>query len=349
MQYDSAIRTAAQLTTEARANQNVIRGGFALERFFPTRSNPSLSFDFDVNQTTLPRAASYRAFDAEAGFSSTEGGERRSGKLPPISIKHRVDEYDTLVQQVDGPALIQGVFDERTRGLSAQVQTRVELARGEALEFGRVTLKENKLQATIDFGRSAALSVTAATLWSDPAADVLGDLQTWLDTFDRINGGPWAEIVGSTAIRSRLQRNTGIIKAAMGRGTDLPPAVSVDDVNSVLSSWGFGTYTVNDEQVRDVAGNTKRVISQNKLVFVAATGGPSLTGAPGSSGIGTTDFGITAESVNPIYGIGGTDRAGLFAAAYQGHDPEGKYVLVSAVVLPVLSAANSTMTAQVLA
>jgi hypothetical protein len=347
MQYDSTIRTAAQLTTEARAAQVVVTPGFSLERFLPTRSNPSLSFNFNVNQTALPRAAAYRAWDVEAGFSYTQGTENRSGKLPPISIKHRIGEYDELVQQIDGPALIQGVFDERTRGMAAQIQTRVELARGQALETGTVTLNEGKLGATIDFGRKASHTFTAATLWSDPTADILGQLQSASDLFRIANGGPWAELLMSTRVRSYLQRNKGIIGQALQRTDNLPAAISVTDVESVLSAWGFGSITINDEQVQDVNGNNVRVLSDNKVIPVAATGGISLTGN-GASGLGSTDFGITAEAVNPTYGIGGTDRSGLFAAAYQGHDPEGKYVLVSAVVLPVLSNANGTMTITVL-
>ncbi|MBK0296311.1 major capsid protein, partial [Bacillus sp. S34] len=164
MEYDPSVLTAAQVTAEARAAQVVVSPSFILDRYLPNRENPSLSFNFDVSQTSLPQAASYRALDAESDFGSEEGGESKSGRIPPISRKLRVNEWDTLSQQIDGTGLIESAFRKKARGIAGQIETRVELARGQAFEFGQVTLNENKLKATIDFGRKAAHTVPAAQL-----------------------------------------------------------------------------------------------------------------------------------------------------------------------------------------
>jgi len=348
MEYDPSVLTAAQVTAEARAAQLVVSPSFILDRYLPNRDNPSLSFNFDVSQTSLPQAASYRAFDAESDFGSEEGGESKSGRIPPISRKLRVNEWDTLSQQIDGTGLIESAFRKKARGIAGQIETRVELARGQALEFGQVTLNENKLKATVDFGRKAAHTVTAAKLYSDPTADVLGDLTAWRAVYVLANNGGWAEALMSSQILAALQRNTGIISAALGRGTDLPTLISQAQVQAVFDAYGFGRIVVNDEKVGGPNGSQISVISPSKIIFVPSADSVSLNGDGGTT-LGGTDWGVTTESLSPKYGIGASDRAGIFGAVFSDNDPEGRYVLLSATALPILENANATLAAKVLA
>jgi hypothetical protein len=346
MEYDPSVLTAAQVTAEARAAQVVVSPAFTLSRYLPDRTNDSLSFNFDVSQTSLPKAASYRAFDAESDFGDTEGTVSKSGRIPPISRKLRVNEYDTLVQQIDGGPVLTSTYQSYARRIAAQIQTRVELARGQALEFGQVTLNENKLKATIDFGRKAAHTVTAATLWSTTTADIIGDLTAWQNVYTSTNGISWSDVLVSTQVAGYMQRNVGIISAYLGRGTDLPTMISRDAVQSVLSSYGFGTLVINDEQVQGSDGNPARVISVNKVIFLPSTSSVSLSG-DGGTALGGVDWGITAESVSPKYGVSAAERAGIFGAVFSDNDPEGRYVLLSATALPILESANSTFAATV--
>jgi hypothetical protein len=347
MEYDPSVQTAAQITAEARAAQVVVSPAFSLSRYLPDRTNDSLSFDFDVSQTSLPQAASYRAFDVESDFGNDEGGQSKSGRIPPISRKLRVNEFDTLVQQIDGGAVLQNTYLRYARRIAGMIQTRVELARGQALEFAQVTLNERRLKATIDFGRKAAHTVTAAALWSNPATDILGDLRLWRAVYVLSNNGPWAIVRISSDIMSALQTNTGIISAALGRGTDLPSIISEDQVQAVFAAYRFGTIEVADGKVVDVNGNQVSVVSANKVLLLPSPDGPSISG-DGGTVLGGVDWGITTESTSPKYGISATERAGIFGAVFSDNDPEGRYVLLSATALPVLENANSTMTATVL-
>ena len=348
MEYDPSVLTAAQATAEARAAQVVVAPAFTLSQYLPDRTNDSLSFNFDVSQTSLPQAASYRAFDSESDFGSTEGVQSRSGRIPPISRKLRVDEFDTLVQQIDGGPILENTYRTYLRRIAGEIQTRVELARGQALEFGQVTLNERRLKVTVDFARKASHSVVAATLWSNPAADILGDLTAWNAVYTATNGGSWADVLVSTQVVTYMQRNTGIITAALGRTDSLPPIVSRDAVQQVLDSFGLGRLVVNDEQAVGTDGTQKRVISANKVVFLPSPTSVSLSGNGGTT-LGGVDWGITAESVSPKYGITAAERAGIFGGVFSSNDPEGRYVLLSATALPVLEKANATFVGQVAA
>ncbi|KQQ22537.1 hypothetical protein ASF48_04965 [Rathayibacter sp. Leaf299] len=345
MPYNSTFRTAAQLTAEARAAAEILLGGFQLAAWLPSRENYGLSFDFDVNALSLTDAATYRAFDTEAPFGSVPGTQSKSGKLPPISRKLRVTEFDTLSLMGQSDA-IGNMFDTYARRLGGQIAARVALAQGQGAETGTITIVENKLNFTIDFGRAGGHSITVSTPHSTITADALADLNTARAVFVATNGYPPAVAMLSTAILSAYQKNTSIIKAALGRGSDLPSIISIDAVRSVFDTYGFGRIVINDDQVR-VGGAATRVVSADKLLFLPE---PNSTAADldGQGSLGTTEWGIPAEAINQKYGIADSERPGIFAADIDSDDPEGHNVLVSAIVLPTFTNANATLAVDVL-
>jgi hypothetical protein len=72
------------------------------------------------------------------------------------------------------------------RKLTRDIAARVEVARGQTLATGTTPIPE--LGITISWGRAGAHSVTAATLWTNTAADILNDLMSWRDTYLATNG-----------------------------------------------------------------------------------------------------------------------------------------------------------------
>jgi hypothetical protein len=344
MVYSSAFRTATQLTAAARAAAELTAESYQLSSWLPARDNFGLSFNFDINALSLNEAATYRAFDTEAPFGSTPGAQSRAGKLPPISRKLRVTEFDQLSLYGQTDAIGQK-FEDYAERLGGQIAARVALAQGQAVETGTIVLNENKLSFTIDFGRASGHTVTAAAVWSLTATDALTDLLTYKAVYVATNGFPPAVAMMSTSIMSALQKNTSIIKAFWGRGTDVSGIISIDQVRSVFASFGLGRIVINDDQVK-VGASSTRLISADKLIFLPEEGGIQLGGAGGA--LGGTDWGIPAEAINPTYGITDADKSGVFSAAFHDDDPEGHNVLASAIVLPVLESANATFAADVL-
>lgn len=334
MAYTATPRTAAQLTVEARAAAAAASTGYGLASYLPDNTNYGLSFNFDVNTIAQNDAASFRSYNTEADLGRTGGSESRSGKLPPISRKYRVDELDQLLLYGQADA-IGAKFEEYARKLGASIAARVELARGQAIETGTVVIAERDLEFTIDFGRKAEHSITAGVAWTAAGAVPIDNLDSAAAVYRATNGvNPGATLISGARFAS-LQRNVDMIKMAVGRGSDLPSRISVDDVMSVLSSYGYGSVRIFDELV-----GGQRVIGLDKVVFVPDNGGIVLDGGP----LGTTDWGIPAEAINGNYGIPDSDRPGIFAGAFTQEDPEGSYVLGSAIVLPVVTNANATLT-----
>jgi hypothetical protein len=341
MTFTKNHRTPVQLTAVARAAFRAVMEQYRLAGFLPVRANYTLNFNFDVNQTSLPQAASYRSFNTESDVGTTEGTQSRQGKLPPISRRLHVDEYTelSLMGQTDA---IGALFEDYARRIAAQIAARVVLAIGEAVETGKVTLNERGLSATIDYGRKAGHTAVAASgAWSGGASTPLDDLEAARQVYGRTVGVTWI----SPEIMAALATNADLIKTALRRGTDLPTRISQADVRSVLAEWGYGNVVVNDDRVIDQSGAEKRVISSDKLLFLPSEGG-GLLGTGGA--LGTTDLGVTAESISQDVGISENERPGLFSGAMPSHDPEGYDVLDSAIVLPILSNADATFALDVL-
>lgn len=346
--YDPSVRTASDLTGVARGAADAVEAADALTPFLPSAESLTLDFDLDADTLALPRAASFRAFDATAPYGREQSVGTRKGSLPASSIKLRVGEYDQLRLRGAGDDALGAALEKKASVNGQSIAVRAIFARGEAIDTGKVTMSgENGLTVEIDFGRPSDQTVTAGTAWSTIAADAIADIDSWQSVFSAANGGIADGVVTSSAVLSALAKNTGFISAATGRSDSGLTRISRSDVLSVLADYGLNDILVYDKQYEDVKGATRRVISQDKFLLVPSRN----TGLAGDTGpLGQTLWGATSEALNSTYGVSGGDEAGIFAAAFSGNDPEGENVLASSIFLPVLSTqgVKSTVSADVL-
>lgn len=343
-EYHENHRNAADLTAEARAAAELAADGYRLDRFLPARDNDSLEYSFDLNVLGLTDVAEFRAFDTTPGYGEGQSGSAsKRGSLPPVSRQYRVKEYEQLQLQIDGEERIGLKLDEYARKGGLAIAARVGLAQAEAIEFDRVRLQENGLDVEIRYGRDSRLFVTATTLWNDPNADVLEQLLSWLGVYRELNGGanPGTTLI-SQRILDSLTRNKQIIASTFGKATtdpSLPGRIQYDNVLSYLSSWGVRNIELFTGNI-----DRKALLSDHKVYFLPDEG----ASLDGSGALGTTEWGITAESIQPVYGIGAGERSGIFAAAFDSNRPQGTDVLSTAVVIPALVNSNAVMTVAVL-
>jgi len=338
--YQENHRTAADLTAQARAAADLAALGYRLGRFLPSRDNFSLTYDFNVNDIGLTDLAEYRAFDTEANYGQgAASGGARSGALPPVSRKYRVKEQEQLQLFIGGTSLIGDKQDEYARKGGTAIAARVALAQAQAIEFAKVTLKENKLDVTIDYGRNAAHNVIAAQQFTDPDADLIDELESYAATYRAANGTNPGTTLVSQRIITALSKNKSVIGYAVGRSDNLPSRVAYPDVISFLAAYGFLGV-----EVFDAVLDKTRLLSDNKMFLLPSDETATLDGGP----LGTTEWGITAESIQPVYKIADAERPGIFSAAFDDNDPQGTDVLSTAVVIPALTNADATFVVQVI-
>jgi hypothetical protein len=338
--YQPNHRTAADLTAQARAAAALAQAGYELGVYLPQVNNDSLTYQFSLNVLGLTDVAEYRAFDTTVGYGKGNAGARSvSGKLPPLTRRYHVEEFEQLQLQISGAGAIGGKLDEYARKGGLAIAARIALAQAEAIEFDRVTLDDNGLAQRLTYGRSADHKIVASTLWSDTTVELLEPLLSALQVYRTNNGGqnPGVQLI-SQRILDALSRNAQIISDTT-RSERLPTRVGFPDVISWLGDWGM-------TNVRIFQGNidNKPLLSDNKVFFLPTPG----ANLDGTGALGTTEMGITAESIQPIYGIGAGEQSGIFAAAFDRNQPQGTDVMSTAVAIPAVRNSNAVMTIEAL-
>lgn len=344
MLLNSDYFTPAQMTGYARsALLNLPANRFTLGQWLPDRPIDDLVYRFTKGGDSLLSAAPYRSYDAESSIAGRAGVTRVSGELPPISRKIVLGEYDRLRRLANPDASIQAAILGDAERVSRQIAARLEVARGDALVNGSVTINENGVVATVDYARDASMTVTAGTLWSNTgAADPLQNITDWTQAYVDLNGQPPGVILTSTRIRGFLLRNAAI-RALAQTAAGTPSQVSPDTLNGILNAYDLPALQVYDVKY-DVAGTATRVIADNiALLLPPAVASDDFEGTD----LGATFYGTTAESLDPSYGLEPGTEAGIVAGAYRSEDPISIWTKAAAIALPVLANANLAMKASV--
>lgn len=330
-----------ELTGYARASLDDLPDNQgSLEQFLPNNNVDDLVYRFTKGGEGLVEAATFRSYDTESGIASRPGVTRVTGELPPISRKIRLGEYDRLRLRNATDAIVDNVFRDAEKMVAA-IAARVELARGEALYDGKLTLDENGIIGTVDFGRIASHSTSASVLWSNAStATPIADLQAWAALYEATNDGQLAGAIVmsrkayTAALRTNEVRSLGNISGAVAG------VVSPAQFNQILEAFGLPPIVLYNRSVR-VNGSARRVIPEKAVILVPAPDDPSQP-------LGGTLWGTTAESLEPRYNLSG-DEPGIVAGAYKTDDPVAVWTKAAAISLPMLANPNLSLRADVLA
>lgn len=337
----------ADLTGYARAALHQrAENQFILDRWFPNRDVDDLVYRFTQSEAGLTEAASFRAYDAESPIAAREGVKRVTGELPPISRKIRLSEYEQLRNRNrDVDTQIANYLERDAERLVRQTNARMEVARGDAVALGTIAIAENRLRATVTFGRKAAHTVVAAVAWTDTeTAPALDQLITWAEVYNDTNGQMPGAMLTSRQARSLLLRNKQIREQVLPIGSTAT-LITLDALNAVLASFDLPPIRTYDAQVK-VAGVARRIIPSNRLVMLPAPGDP---GDPESSELGGTLWGTTLEASDPRYAIEDGEAPGIVVGTYKSEDPQALWTRSSAIGIPIMANPDLTLCAQVLA
>lgn len=314
-----------------------------LNGVLPSRPVDDLEYRFTQGEAHLMDVAPFRAFDAEAPIGTRGGLRRMAGELPPLSKKMRLGEEQRLrLRQLQGGAtgaaagLVDQIFRD-AENLARSLAGRLELACGDALVNGKVTIAENGVAAEVDYGYTGGQKPTRATAWTTPSADILGEELAWVEAYADRNGGrtPGYALV-SPAVRNAMLRNDTLRNYAYGR-TDGPAVAPLDALAAFRTNYDLPPLRVYDTRL-PVGGVTTRVIPQDRYLLL-----------PGEQ-VGATFTGTTAEAIE-LAGAGAIRNdliAGMTAVVEKTFDPVSTWTKVSAIALPVLYAPEAVTSATVL-
>lgn len=253
-------------------------------------------------------------------------------ELPPLGQKLPLTEREileaALADNDPNGDVVGAVYDDAEHNVRA-TRARMELARGQLLYTGAVTINENGLiGVAADFGLTNAHKPTAGTLWSDTVNSTpLTDEEAWIQQMVA-DGSPRPDrATTSLRIVTYLRQNKQYITAFWGPNGANQPALNPDQVNQVRATYNLPPITIYDSKI-DVDGVTTRPIPDTRFILTA-------------EGVGESQWGVTAQAIEVA--AGGTDAAftrrdapGIFTAAYKQTEPAGRWTSTYAVGLPLL-------------
>lgn len=321
----------------------------ALLNAFPTRTNESNTINFS-EIVKRNRTAKYRAFDGSISVSDRDTGTASSVGMIPLSDSRNMGEYERLKLEfartggTNTSILANAIYNDAT-DLTRNVQRRLELAWGDVLTDGVLTINENGLVGfEADFGVPADQKVTpAGGLWSNTAtAKALTDLITWHDVYVAANGAPAGAIRTSQTVIRLVQKNKEIIDAVHGASTG-KTRVTLTELNDLMASEGLPSFAAPYDLQLDVDGSFTRAIPANRLLFTPAD----------LSDLGHTEWGVTATALELINSkeadLTFEEAAGIVGVVEKIGPPYREFTYVDAVAMPVLDRAEALMIATVTA
>ncbi|CAM3742700.1 major capsid protein [Tsukamurella ocularis] len=320
----------------------------ALSAMFATRNVNSNKIDF-AELTRTNRTARYRSFDGTIHVSGRDAGSGKYVELAPFSDSLNKGEYERIQEEIAklgqtdaaSPAVIAAIYNDAER-LVNTMQNRVELAWGDVLTDGKLTINEGGLTSEADYGVPANQVTAPAALWSDTVnAKPLTDLDAWQQVRTTNGNGAAATLLTSRKVGQTLRRNKEVIDAIYG-STQGRTLISMNEVNSFLAGEGLPTVTTYDTAL-DVDGVVTRVIPENKAILLPAD----------LSSLGYMVYGISATALELVKSAKADftfgDASGIVGVVEKVGPPYREFTFVDAVGMPVLSDARKLSVATVIA
>lgn len=293
----------------------------------------------------IPVMAQFHGFDTEAQTTFRVPIDNHNIEKGLIKVKINQSERMRALTRtgVQNDKLYDYVLNDGIR-LADQVVTRTKVAKNELLATGKITIKENNIDLTVDYGvPNSQLSQTI-----DLSEDVGEQIQAILDAAHAV-GVTLNGIYTSRKNLTKMRKNTSVQKAINGNA-----GVGAIVKLSALKDWlseEFGIDTVIENDLTygvqgDIDANgrpqitTERYFPEDKITFFATN--------PGGK-VGTGLWGNPPEADDPtLLDVKPADADPyVWITQWMEQDPAVLWTKASSLFIPVLYNPNSLFVATV--
>lgn len=308
-----------------------------LAQFLPNETVADIAVRFIAGNAGLVEEAKFRAYDAEPEIGKRPGGKRHMLELPAIGQNIPVSEYAQLRNRNASDDALLASIQKTAKQVVAAVDDRMERLRGTVLVSGKATIDQDNFKTEDDFGRDASHTTTATTLWSEPGADPIEDLQLWGDLYNATNGVDAGAIVLSRRVLRILGSHVQFRTNVNGGGSR--PA-TIAEVIATLEGYGLPTVVQYDRRT-----SSGLVIPDDRVLMLPA---PVASDDADGTELGNTFWGQTLTSEDTDWGIEDSEKPGIVAGVYRNPKPPMIAEVISdAIGMPVLANANLSLAAKV--
>lgn len=329
---------------------NVTRQNDPIDGLFGDTKTDNLVAEWEsiANEYQIPVMAQFHAFDTESQKTFRIPIDTHNVEKGLIKVKINQSERMRALTRagVQNDAMFDYVINDGIR-LADQVFTRSKVAKNELMATGKVTIKENNLNLTVDYGVPKANTAYTLDFSSEAAEDISSQIQAIIDDATSkgvtING-----MMTSKASISKLRNNEAlqvIIGGASAKGQLIRRAAldayleeefGIDTV--ITNDLTYGKSTTIGTDGRPVI-TTARYFPKDKVTFFASNPGGKLgTGLWGNPPeVDDFEIRVGSSGVSPY----------VYVSQWFEQDPHVLWTKASALFMPVLYNPDSLFIASV--
>ena len=321
--------------------QTVARPADPLEGLFTDQTTPNLvaTYHTMASEYNIPQIAQFHAFDVPAQKSIPAPIDEHNVEKGLIKVKRNTTELLRQLTQrgVTVESELYNAVMDFASDLSNQVVTRAKVARAEVLSTGKMTIAENNISITVDYGVPADNLTLELDLGAGADTDPSVALQEIVDAAAD-KGVTLTGMVCARSTLTKMRKNTYIQKAING--------VNMSGVlvsNAQLRAWlddefGISQVITDDlsyslpydlDQYGRPQVHQQRYFPKDKITFFGTANGMRL---------GTGLWGIPPEvDIASYYEGGVTNRdTYVYISQWAEKDPAILWTKASALYIPVL-------------
>lgn len=313
------------------------------EELWPDTKQLGLELGWLKGSKGLPVVLKPSAYDAVAMKRDRIGFKEVKTSMPFFKESMYVDEEFrqqlNMVLQTGNrayiDAIMNNVFDDLTQLLSGAKAQR-ERMRMSLLTTGTISISANGQDYEYDYGLDNSQKKDSGVNWTDPNADIIGDIRSWQQQVKETTGITPTRAVMNSKTAAYLTKNKDLKNAIWGNNAAAP--ILEPDVKRYLSNALGLTYATYDNMFIDETGTKKKFIPDDYFGLIP-------TGS-----LGMTHFGTTPEESDLMSGSAAnvtiTDT-GVAVCTSKKIDPVNVDTKVSMISLPSFEAIDSLIIADV--
>lgn len=297
-----------------------------------------------ADEYMIPTMAQFHAFDTEAQKAVRSPID--SHNIEKGLIKVKIDQSERmralLRNGVQGDSKIYDYVINDGLSLAEKVITRTKVAKNEILYSGKVTIKENNLDLTVDYGVPQNHTNLTLDFGAGAAKSVPDQLQDIIDAATGV-GVTLSGVYTSKAMISKLRRNADIQKAINGVNMQ-GVIVSKSALEAYLSDeFGINQIIINDykynaEEKIGTDGrpviNLQRYYPADKITFFS-------TGSIDRLGIGLWGDAPELDVERLLATSASAEHPYICITQWAENDPSVLWTKASTLFMPVLYNPNS--------
>ena len=330
----------------------VTRPNDPIDGLFDDESTENLvaRWNYIANEYQIPQMAQFHAFDTVTQKSLRAPIDERNVEKGLIKSKRNTSEllYELTKSGVRTEAELYDYVMNDINALTDEVVTRTKVAKNELLATGKVTIKENNLDLTVDYGvdpSHLSLTLDFGAGATKPLPDQIQDVVDMAaDLGVELNG-----IMCARSVISKMRQNTEVQKAINGTSME-GVIVSNNDIRAFLDAeYGIGQVITNDlsYSVPWTMGQNGRPTPHKKRYFPKDR--ISFFGTGNSMRLGTGLWGVPPEEQVARFEqvAPSSQNPYVYVMQYAEKDPAVLWTKASALFMPVLFNPDSLYVATV--